>query len=103
MTPSKTVIKSIFIGKSEIEWYSLSSAYADVPDCIIIKKAKQIDTVCKANNIADIKDGGNNTLIVSFPGRPLLHFEEIKLPATISNIQIITDTTAIFKTKSNHP
>jgi len=99
MAPPKNVLKSVKIGKSEIEWYSLSSAYADVPDCITIKKGKSIDTICKSNNIADIKDLGNDTVLVGFYGKPKRYNEVIELPQKVLNFTIIVDTTYIFKTK----
>ena len=102
MTPPKNVLKSIKIGQSEVEWISLSSAYAEVPDCITIGNGKRMDTICKSNNIADIKDLGNNTILIGFYGNPKQHNELIELPQKALAFYIVVDTTYVYKTKGVH-
>lgn len=100
MTPAKKILKSMKVGKAEVEWFSFSSAYADVPDCITIKKGKWIDTICRSNNIADLQDLGNNEVLIGFYGRPNRYGKLIELNQSISGITIVVDTAYTNRAKS---
>lgn len=100
MAPPKNILKSMKIGNAEIEWFSLSSAYADVPDCITIRNGKLVDTICKSNNIADFKDLGNNKILIGFYSVPKQHGETIELPREFSNFTLVVDTTYIYIAKA---
>lgn len=91
MTPPKTVIKTLSLNDNEIEWFSYSSAYAIVPDCITILKNGNVDTICKATNIADIKLLTDQSLMIRFYGTPKMYDTPISL--NLSLFKVVLDTT----------
>jgi hypothetical protein len=88
MTPPKTVIKAVAVNGSQIEWFSLSSAYAEVPDYITISNGKIVDTICRATNIADIKVLQNQNLIIGFYGSPKMYDGSALLKGSVIKFDI---------------
>jgi hypothetical protein len=100
MAPPKTIMKSVKVDDVEVEWYSRSSAYVDVPDIVAITKGNRTDTICRASNVADLKIIGNDTILVGFYGKPKQPVDIIQLPQKVLNFNIVTDTTYVFKYKT---
>ena len=100
MTPPKTIRKSVKVDGVEVEWYSRSSAYVDVPDIVTITKGNHTDTICRASNVADVKIIDNNTIVVGFYGKPKQSIDIIQLPQKVLNFNIVADTTYVFKYKN---
>lgn len=95
LTPPKNVIKTVSTNGNQIEWFSLSSAYAEVPDYITISNGKNVDTICRATNIADIKVLRNQNLMIGFYGKPKMY----NGPAWLNNsiIKFDIDSTYIHQ------
>lgn len=49
-----TVLKEVKDENVTVQWLGRSTAYAEVPDIVIAKYGKQVDTLCIAQNITDI-------------------------------------------------
>jgi len=99
MTPPKDVIKTVSLNGSKIEWFSMSSAYAQVADYVTISDGKNVDTICRATNIADIKVPQNHNLVIGFYGKP----EMYNSPALLkkSEFKFDIDSTYIHQYQQN--
>lgn len=80
--------KSLIAEDARIEWSSSSSAFHDSPDRIRIIKGDQIDTVCSANNIADMRFLKNDSLEISFFGEPQRYGRPLRLPTELAGFII---------------
>lgn len=96
----KNVIKTVLLNGSKIEWFSMSSAYAQVADYITVSDGKRADTICRATNIADIEVLQNQNLVIGFYGKP----EMYSSPALLNNsiIKFDIDSTYIHQYPQNN-
>ena len=99
MTPPKDVIKTVSVNGSKIEWFSMSSAYAQVADYITVSDGKSVDTICRATNIADIKLSQNHNLIIGFYGKPEMYNSPALLKRSVVKFEV--DSTYIRQYPQN--
>ncbi|RFS13582.1 hypothetical protein [Emticicia sp. C21] len=92
-------LKEINDSKIKLEWFFYSTISTTTPDYILLTKKNSdninIDTICVANNVADLSLNGNEILI-GFSGTPQRYTETIKLPETVLGYKVVIDTTQFF-------
>ncbi|HEX7753915.1 MAG TPA: hypothetical protein VF421_01105 [Niabella sp.] len=93
----KLFLKEIKNGNVQLEWFFYSTVSSETPDYITIQEEGRIDTICIANNIADL-NLNSKKIIIGFYGKPQKYMKSIKIPATVMNYEIIIDTNYILKT-----
>jgi hypothetical protein len=89
-------LKEINVTPIKLEWFFYSTVSSEMPDHITIEKESKTDTICIANNVADLKLNGNK-IVIGFYGNPQKYMEAIEIPTTIMGYEIVTDTSYIFK------
>jgi hypothetical protein len=89
-------LKEINVSPIKLEWFFYSAVSFETPDYITIEKEGEIDTICIANNVADLKLKGNK-IVIGFYGNPKKYTEAIKMPTTAMGYEIVTDTSYILK------
>jgi hypothetical protein len=87
-------LKEIKDSNLTIGWFFYSSAFAESPDYITLEVGNNIDTICIANNIADLKYE-NDTIIICFYGYPQRYSKHIEVPDRLMGYEIIVDSTYI--------
>ena len=98
MEPDKNILKSLKEDDDIIEWYNRSSAYAETPDYITISRNNIIDTICIADNIADIhKKSGAKIITIGFYGTPKKYTDSIQVPKNVFDYIIRIDTSYKLK------
>jgi len=97
--PEVRVKKEIKQGEVIIKWVEVIGILdQNFPDIITIQKNKQIDTICKSHNIADVNIIVN-TIKMGFFGTPEIWYEPITLPMEIMGYKIEIDTSFITNSK----
>ena len=79
----------------KLEWFYYSTVSSPTPDYVTIAKGNQVDTICIASNIADVKLKGNQVLI-GFYGRPERYKSPINLPGEVMGYKMVTDTSYVL-------
>jgi PBP1b-binding outer membrane lipoprotein LpoB len=95
--PKEKVVKEIKKEEITLTWIELTGTLdQNFTDYISIQKGKQIDTLLKAHNIADLKMKGNS-IIIGFYGQPQKHKKTIIIPDESLGYKILVDTSFVFK------
>jgi hypothetical protein len=81
----------------KLKWFFYSSSYTETPDYITIESDNQIDTICIANNIANLQIK-NDTIIIDFYGQPKVYNNNIIIPSKILNYNIKITTDCVIDT-----
>jgi hypothetical protein len=81
-------IKLIQTPDITVDWFFYSYIGNNSPDYVVITRGTIYDTVCRANNIADINVIGSNKLTLAFYGHPELYGAniELKIPKYIDTV-----------------
>ena len=88
---NKEVVKKINDGQTTIEWKKIVGVLEqNYTNLIIVRQGKNVDTICDAYNIADLKLN-KNIIIIGFYGRPNKY--KVNLPLNVLNYRIKIDTT----------
>ena len=90
--PERLHIKLIQTPSITVDWFFYSYIGNTSPDYIVITRGDLYDTVCRANNIADINVIDSNKVILSFYGHPKRYGEYIDLKVP-TYIDVVIDTT----------
>ncbi|GCD80923.1 hypothetical protein JCM30197_21700 [Schleiferia thermophila] len=84
-------LKEIQEDNMTIAWFFYSAAYSESPDYIVATKGSAIDTICRANNIADINLEGDS-IMIGFYGSPQLYGDPIEIPIRVMGYSVLIDT-----------
>jgi hypothetical protein len=88
------------IDSLNMEWHTYSSSFSATRNYITVRRNIRMDTLCVADNIADVKSDGIK-FIIGFYGVPKLNMNEINVPTNIFGYTVTVDTTYVsdFKNK----
>ncbi len=96
-TPEKLFVKRIQTYDTTVEWYYHSLVGGTTAEIIVIYVGDQMDTVCQATNISDIKLNKNKILEVYFDGPPVKYNKRQNINNNILGVDIIIDSTSVHR------
>lgn len=96
MPKDRLFLKEINVAPIKLKWFFYSTVSSETPDYITIEKESKTDTICIANNVADLKLDGSK-IVIGFYGSPQKYMEAIQLPTAVMGYKIVTDTSYILK------
>jgi hypothetical protein len=90
------VIKEIKDDSVTVQWLGRSTAFAEVPDIVIAKSGEQVDTLCIAQNIADIAFYKNpleevSSIRIGFLDAPRKYGESTEVKDKSFGYDVLTD------------
>ncbi|RFM36443.1 hypothetical protein [Chitinophaga silvisoli] len=89
-------LKEISSNSIKLKWFFYSTVSSETPDYITIQKGSQIDTICIANNVADLKFQ-NDIITIGFYGNPQKYTVPIEISQQVMSYEVIIDTTFTIK------
>ncbi len=76
---------------SKLEWFYYSTISTITPDYITIEKNGKIDTICRAENIVDLRLE-KSKILIHFDGKPKRYGKAIKITSKAMDYDVIVDT-----------
>ena len=90
----KLYLKELSDSTINVDWFFYSTVSTTTPDYLIAYKGNEIDTICIAENIADVDIRGNE-IMVQFYGKPQAFNKTILIPDYTLGYTLVVDTSLV--------